>query len=127
MTTEELLKPRYKVIADYPFSDFKVGDILNQDKKREWLWEYNHSEISKPHAYPHIFKELQWWEERKENDMPEYLEVTPNEPRYIGKVFAWRFHNSHAYCRFNNDPHDEIQIGLFGNYIPATKEDFLKA
>jgi len=29
-TVEELMKPRYKVIADYPLSPYKVGDIITK-------------------------------------------------------------------------------------------------
>ena len=63
MTVEELLKPRWKVIADYPKSQFKVGEII--ESKTGFLYCFE--------DYPHLFQPLQWWEERKLEDMPEYV------------------------------------------------------
>ncbi len=31
MNVENLLKPRWKVIADYPGSDYHIGEILDRD------------------------------------------------------------------------------------------------
>lgn len=47
----ELLKPRYKVIADYPGSPFPVGFIMKDDCES---WS----------KYPANFRKLEWWEER---------------------------------------------------------------
>lgn len=94
MTKEELLKPRYKVIADYPQHYFKgedkdneykfiEGDILAYGKvnnsmtyRRIGRCGYMSVGIpceSNPELYPKIFRELEWWEEREEKDMPEYI------------------------------------------------------
>jgi hypothetical protein len=54
MNTEELMKPRYKVIADYPRSDYKIGEIINcaeEDAKHFGTW-------------PHLFSRLEWWQNR---------------------------------------------------------------
>ena len=67
MTKEQLLMPRYKVIADYPDSDFNVGEILDRD----WGWDGNDEEGFKKSIsmYPHLFRKLEWWEERKIDDI----------------------------------------------------------
>lgn len=71
MTASELLKPRFKIIADFPNNDFgKVGDILdrdwskypNDDEEKEPIWSIS--------DYPHLFQRLNWWEERSVEDMP---------------------------------------------------------
>lgn len=82
MTVEDLLKPRYKVIADFPMSICKVGEILEPQGKYFPVIEggYWNIEIYK---YPHLFKKLEWWEEREESDMPEYVKV-------IAEVPYWR-------------------------------------
>jgi len=75
MTVEELLLPRYKVIADYPDCPYVVGVIIHCEIDPEGgnylnvadYWVYH------PEKYPHIFQPLQWWEERKLEDMPEYV------------------------------------------------------
>lgn len=64
MTAEELLKPRFVVIADYPLSTSPIGYIL------EDLTELKVKTYSN---YPHLFKRLNWWEYRKIEDMPKKL------------------------------------------------------
>lgn len=74
-TPEELLKVRYKVIADYPGSSrdwpegMKVDRILSPQNvgwaKNVLLWN--------PDDFPHLFKRLEWWEDRAKEDMPEYF------------------------------------------------------
>jgi len=80
LTTEQLLVPRYKVIANYPTSNmyFNVGDVLS------WSDQYNSYLGGKDASlhkdtvekYPHIFKMLEWWEERQPEEMPGYLQET---------------------------------------------------
>lgn len=72
MSNEELMKPRYKVIADYPKSLYHVGDILNGG----WGSEdciYCDTDGPRWRHYPHLFRPLEWWEERKPEDMPQYV------------------------------------------------------
>lgn len=77
MSTEELMKVRYKVIADYPGMDdfYKIGEIIQP----RYPIHYG--------SYPHIFKKLEWWEERKESDMPQYVKSL--NTTLIYKVFHW--------------------------------------
>jgi hypothetical protein len=80
MTTEELLKPRYKVIADFPASTISVGDIIQTNESTvAYVVEINdHSDKYAMKDYPHLFKKLAWWEERKVEDMPEYVKHGAN-------------------------------------------------
>lgn len=77
LSKEQLLKPRYKVIADYPKSLYKVGDILDAGWRSEDCI-YCDTEGPRWRHYPHLFKPLQWWEERKVEDMPQYLKGGTN-------------------------------------------------
>jgi len=86
MTTEELLKTRYKVIAKYPFMSYKVGDVINEEKLG--YFQFNRDVwFSKEDmdTYPHLFRKLEWWEERAIEDMPEYVKI---EDKII-KVKKW--------------------------------------
>ncbi len=81
MTTEELLIPRYKVIADYPDSSFKIEDILfpfyvedSTESGRWYVQEDRDYTWINPSLYPAIFKKLEWWEERSLEELPEYVE-----------------------------------------------------
>ena len=69
MSNEELMMPRYKVIADYPFSPFMIGAIIHHNGEAI-------SDLAKNiHLYPYLFKKLEWWEERQVNDMPKYVKM----------------------------------------------------
>ena len=84
MTTEELLKSRVKVIAPYPNSPYKVGEILTEfffDNGNSYF-SVNKDEKTFPdrvinsrtiNECPNIFRKMEWWEDRKIEDMPEYL------------------------------------------------------
>lgn len=83
MEAKELLKPRYKVIADYPESPYKIGDI---EVDRGW------SDTLHLKDFPAIFKPLAWWEERGEEDMPNYLRIisynkpiVPAKKHFVGR------------------------------------------
>ena len=69
LTPEELMQPRYEVIADYPGSEdeYEVGQI--KQKLAENYCKY----LDK---YPHIFRRLNWWEHRTQDQMPEYVKLT---------------------------------------------------
>jgi hypothetical protein len=122
MNKDELLKPRYKVIADWPEmrDRFKNQPIIILDKEDEEGWFTTNGFYQQIffEKYPHLFKKLEWWEEREESDMPEY--VTWNSCnsgiKYVAKIL-------------------EIKGGLFrwkagwetfteGQDYPATKEEY---
>lgn len=67
MNKEELLKPRYKLISDFPGNWNKVGDVLEADTL------YMDGETFTMGDYPAIFDRLEWWEERKKEELPQYV------------------------------------------------------
>lgn len=86
---EELMKPRIKVMMDYPDCEYEVGQIIQFVQKSTYYtgepeWETGfiltkngeqvQSCIKKFEPYPDIFKPLEWWEDRKLEDMPEYIQ-----------------------------------------------------
>jgi len=72
METAELLKPRYKVIADYPGSVFNIGRIL-PDPLESYSQDEENDLVLSMNKYPHLFRKLEWWEDRAVEDMPEYV------------------------------------------------------
>lgn len=76
---EDLLKPRYKVIALWPTcsTSMKVGNIIVYDDEFDIFWidgnAYNPKNVK---LYPHLFKPLAWWEDRKPEEMPKYVKET---------------------------------------------------
>lgn len=83
---EQLLIPRWKIIADFPSSPFKVGEYLIIDSiLRSEIYEYDNFKFNGififPHEFPHLFKKLRWWEERENHELPKYIkfESRPNQ------------------------------------------------
>jgi hypothetical protein len=80
MTTEELLKPRYKVIADWPGVAGKVivGDVLvldDMDNANVFWCGGEAFQEDKLLDYPYLFKKLEWWEGRTIDDLAGVLFV----------------------------------------------------
>ena len=86
MNSEQLLNPRFEIIADYPESWRKVGDVLecpnfdNDFTKKYWI-EANEK-------YPHLFREMPWWENRNIEEMPKKLKSL-SFPDEIHEILEW--------------------------------------
>ena len=71
MSTEELLKPRYLVIASFPGmsfigdSGFSNGKIFFPEPKHDSHF-FNGVDVE---GYSHLFRKLEWWEHRKPEDI----------------------------------------------------------
>ena len=121
MTKEQLLKPRWKVIADFPDSDYKVGSI----EDRDWC-KYVNSEdetegiVWKISDCPHLFKELEWWEERTIEDLPDYVKYQKLIYKATDKFLA----------SVSCEKHPSDGIGLnadWGSCLPATEAEYLSS
>ena len=67
MTADELMTPRYEIIADYPGNMLEVGSTFEIFRgKTQFLF------VEK---YPHLFRKMNWWEKRTEEQMPKKLIV----------------------------------------------------
>jgi hypothetical protein len=123
MTTEELLRKRYKVVALYPDSPFVAGQVLELSLDDYNVWGYFHftDDISDNYtdeylsSYPHLFEPLPWWKDRKVEDMPEFLKWTDT-----GVVCKYHRHEG-AYFYLEDD--NCFRYALV-NTIPATKEEY---
>jgi hypothetical protein len=123
MTTEELLKPRYEVIADYPNSNLEIGRIIGHSidgsenimELNEWLDFHK--------KYPAIFKLLEWWEKREEKDLPEYVKLDSGE---VFKVTYLTKNIRGKDALFMNDGKYDWFIGknIMCFYEPATEEEY---
>jgi len=89
MTAEKLLQPRFEVIAGFPNSDFKVGDI----EDRDWCQYPDSDETQKPlwkiSDFPHLFKKLNWWEHRKAEDMPKKVMSLADDKKDTYDIEEW--------------------------------------
>lgn len=114
----DLLMPRYKVIADYPEMPFSLNQII--DINTNWLGEASYEWAdydgmrrvyqTELNQYPHLFKPLSWWEDRDFNDMPEYIKAKERDGSYVlYKITGWNF--------------GEYTTGYFENGVPISMEE----
>ena len=134
LSKEELLRDRYKVIADYFYSPYKIGDIitvqypdrsvhLTTTRHRDEFGEmvdtarYHHPNEMK--NYPHLFKPLQWWSYRKREDMPLY--VKSKDSFYRVDRWTGSFQNVHWIGCY---VHGDVKFIYSDNLSPATIEEY---
>lgn len=130
MTTEELLKPRWKVIADFPGSLLSIGEILTNLKYHQEPDDYSiriQTELGElgifPSEFPAVFKELEWWQERDEKDMPKYV-------RYKGcEMFRLNSPKMGEVLKVDNYQEDYLNhnkgCDWISLYEPATEQEYL--
>lgn len=112
----DLLAPRFKVVADWPKNyDFTIGEIITcNDMVTEAM-------IGNPRfsLYPHLFKKLEWYEDREEKDMPEYVKCTYQTGKKGENIVISKFSMKDHF--FNKQYHEAGVIG----YEPATESDYI--
>lgn len=121
MTAKQLLIPRVKVMLDYPqevTNPLFKGDIFKKGAKGEGRYyystQYRYITPENVDKYPHLFKKLEWWEDRKIEDMPEYVKM----------IYTKKIHQVNKWT-------SATQFILASNHIysihlilPATKEEY---
>lgn len=122
----ELLKPRYKVQDDWPFrKDFEVGEIIQLSFKLMEEWHFHHEITHQNYgesfftSYPNIFKKLPWHEDRKPEEMPEYVKnkCDPGQPFNVYEV------KGYTGCGKVVEFKDGSK-GLSEYWLPATKTEY---
>ena len=126
---KELMKPRIKVTNPFPLMKNDVGSLL---ERHEWNGTYtfgiktNEAE----HFYPvesflksPCFRVIQWWEDRQESDMPEYI-------RIIDEDAIVRVDSILSNVGFNFYHDGGIGYGkrvFSNNTVPATLEEYTQS
>jgi hypothetical protein len=81
LTIEQLLRPRYKIIADYPGNPYEIGRIISFDRQRMIIMETESCVLLAPvegfDSYPHLFELAHWSEGRTKEEFPEYVAFAP--------------------------------------------------
>lgn len=125
LSNEELLKPRYKVIADYPFNSHTIGEIIIDPADDDYS-QANPNKSWPLLSLPHLFKPLQWWEERGFADLPEYVKHNPDSSLQSingsAAVFKATWLESPE-CRYWVNIGDENTIHA-DHIIPATESEY---
>jgi hypothetical protein len=137
----DLLKTRYKVIADYyqgqrsiELNKVKVGDIfMNQMPQQTTVWrrvingQWDVETIHNPQQYGNIFRKLEWHEDRKPEEMPEYVKWVEIGPfgtplELSGTIEKVEFYQPEGVKAFKV-PSQTIPIRV-EYFLPATAEQF---
>lgn len=121
MEVEDLLKPRYKVIAPYPGmkgEGLEVGQIITCRKYdndfSEKLWcEMNDK-------YPHLFRKLKWFQDRELRELPKYLK---NKRGNVFKVDKYSFSSVRLYACWNEN--GKLVAKPLIKLQPATESEYL--
>ena len=133
MTKEELLKPRWKLIAGFPGCLFRVPEILKEglvswkSVDGEECFKYK-GEYIYPQLYPHLFRKLEWWEDRQEKDLPKYLRYEGCDffrLSYPAKGTIVKVESYSDDCVNYIYPMDTFICDWITLYEPATEEEFL--
>ena len=137
MSIDDLLIERYKVIARYPHCPYKVGDIIEPKDGRFVLTQTSHRDefgetvftehmhpIETAKDYPNLFQPLPWWEERKPEEMPQFLKWINNKTvtqpkRYSDQFFYLEDDNSFGYFLGYTEPATEAE---YTAYIIKTQQ-----
>jgi hypothetical protein len=141
LTTEELLRDRIKIIADYPGNKFKVGDILTYSHNflptmtvgvGNQIWRNQEGVIvsyNKFKDFPHLFQPLPWWSDREISDMPVFIKFPHNGRVY--KISKWSKNIDH--WNMINVIDDKDMTDLFASIdwhfkkdecVPCTEADY---
>lgn len=123
MSKEELLNPRIKVINEDTSGNLKKGEVIPLADETGLYW-VNGEPMGqeKIDRFPHLFRPLQWWEEREDKDLPIYVRFEINYRQWVigdvEKVFNW--HRRPRACIFHNHVHA-------ANLSPATEQDYINS
>lgn len=117
MKTEELLKPRFKLIADYPGNTQEIGNVTVEVSTANYF-----------RKYPANFRELQWWEDREIEDMPEYVKFKSDSN--TGKVLDAIINSTGGIaiqtdCISQPDNRPIINYCPIGWFLPASESEYL--
>lgn len=110
----DLMKPRYKVIADYPDGRHKVGNIITPNKSGYCPY------VGNADQYPHLFKKLEWYEDREETEMPQYVKSIMTEK--VFKTDMWLL-DEDGDIYFDSDECRNLSMYPH-NYLPSTETEY---
>lgn len=139
LSKEELLKPRYKVMSDWPGrKDFVVGEVVTLDK--DFTPEYKKYEIEDCQGkrvyitsffemFPLQFKPLPWYAEREVSEMPEYVKSVEGIVYRTGWIQGVITENGQQPMKMklgNGKVDWQVIPNIMSFYEPATHEQYIQ-
>lgn len=110
---EDLITPRFMVNALYPDCPYHIGEVLDNVD----------GAACNASKYPHLFTELDWYDERRKKDMPQYVKFETKEGIVVAKIKEWEGYD-YSYLGIQHiAPFGEISMEKIK---PATKAEYNK-
>lgn len=145
LSVDELLRPRYKVIADYFYNPYKIGDIITvlyddrsvhltttsyRDEFGETVEQNNFFNPKRLEDFPHLFKPLSWWEDRHYKDVEavKHIKNTKTnkvyEVEHYGAMFGYMsgVRDNFTPKRTENWPDGSIELAAY--HVPITEAEY---
>lgn len=122
MTKEELLIPRWEVIANYPGTYYEVGDIISDDGIRHAENQRGETVfVSKWGDYPNIFKRLQWHDYISSELLPKYVKIIADDIDTRIRLFqdAGLFCEVNKWVKEKRDNGEEATLAYINGYTPS--------
>lgn len=121
LSVEELMIPRYMLIANYPGNDLPIGTIYTTDSKA-WIWSNLRLAPKNIKDYPANFRKMEWWEGRREEDMPKYIKHADSLYRMDEVIEVIDWHMDEEIPCFQ----DNSVMGTWvRGFLPATEAEYL--
>lgn len=130
---ENLLKPRIIVTALWPFCR-QHNNMEDQPKIGEIFHVSDGGSISNDamtimsvYKYPHLFRILEWWEERTPEEMPEYVKpLNPEEYHHqFGNVVLKVDKKTSGLHQFHATNLFQLAAMHWSKWLPATEAEYL--
>jgi len=106
MTVQELLKPRFKLMAEYPGCNREVGTISIEEHTVQYF-----------RKYPLNFDELVWYEHREKQELPKYVSYAPKDRQKKILIAKWSISTKHHYAYIKDINMNRVN--------PATEQEYL--
>jgi hypothetical protein len=118
LTKDQLLAPRYRLLIDYPGNEHPIGHVftIEGDETLVEIW------CKEREKYKEIFERLEWWEDRTDEEFPEYIK--DKETNEVYKV-STRLPNE-PYRIYATNMRHRLNWYIIRDFIPSTKEEFYK-
>ena len=126
MTNEELIRPRYMVIADYPGSFLSIRQIIVANENGLFQIGDNFRNEVYLKQFPHIFQKVGLWEGIKESDMPKYLKfIWDGKISEVQKKVEWLYAEDKTINGFTHEGLNNCfpRVSISG-WLPATEEEY---
>lgn len=93
---KKLLAARFEVIETYPNSPFLKGEVLHRiNRATDDIYHTNPEspvggiEMFEIEKYPHLFRKMNWWEDRTADEMPNRIVSHATDAKDIYEIIEW--------------------------------------